>query len=326
MRKFIGIERLSILDDRWYEVLLEVRETGKKTREVTEMFASVTTKLQALPLEEGLKEFFKTAGHNGDLVFKLQGEFGSAAHSLLQAVLTKHPVWLKDHPPRVDVYDPGTTLDEMKALDGLPLENVAQSVKPTELWERFGRWCDFWFDLNQKYEVEIIDIEYLVYDLIEKTAGTVDIHLRIRERPDKDNQKDESEYPWKNIVIDWKFGNGVHRSHHLQVAKYADMSPGQIDEAWLVHIPRKKPNEKGYSVIVLDDIPKYYKSGTQKGQQKGKTITQLVQQFKSINRVWHIVNPNAKPKTQIMEVKADLATISKKPLFIEEKADAKPTR
>ena len=318
MRKFIGIERLDILDDRWYEVTHEVDK-----KEVKQMFASVTHKLGVMPINEGLKMYFKTTGFNGDLFFKLQAEFGSAAHSLVQAVLTKHPVKLLDHPPRVEVYDIGMKPEEIKAVDGLPLDNVAPSVKPTELWERYGYWTNFWHDLTQKYEVEIVDVEYMVFDTTLKTAGTVDFHMRIKRKPEKDEKAVDL---WKNIVVDWKFGNSIQESHKIQIATYATMTSGLIDEAWLVHIPRKKLNDDGYSVSVIKDEPEYWKSGAKKGKQKGKTITQLFEEFKLYNKVWNIKNPNAKPKNKSMEVVSSLEMISKKPLFIEEKADAKPTR
>ena len=241
------IKRIDVMDERWYEI-----QEGEKKH----FLPGVTTYLEAFPKGYGFRNWLKATGFNSEIIFERAGIFGSQFHNLIERTQHGEKVKFVEHETEI------------------------------KLWERYLRWCEFWKELNQKEKV-VYDptlIEYMVYDLEHRCAGTVDFMATVGSR---------------NIIMDWKSGNWVEDEAEMQISAYWDMTEKlfdiEIQEAWLVHIPETKPNKKGYRIKVVTPDKKEVN----------------VSDFRHVQAVWHRANPNAKPKFLQYPMEVDLDYIQK---------------
>jgi len=175
-------------------------------------YRNVTTILGIVSKGYNYDEWLKNNGHNSEIIVDRAGRFGTAFHQLVERYLLGE---------KVSYYD----------------NNHLGDRTSTELWERFNIWVDFWNELNKTHKVEFKPegIEHITYSDKYNYAGTIDFICRIDDEP---------------CIMDWKTGNTIGNKEKLQMTAYMD-SVG-VQKAYLVHIPAKKPNKKGYRVIEVE--------------------------------------------------------------------------
>lgn len=175
-------------------------------------YRNVTTILGIIDKGYNYEEWLKNNGHNAEIIVDRAGTFGTTFHAMVQSFLSGNTISYYDN----------------KFLG----DRVA-----TELWERFNLWINFWQELNQGYKVEYKKeaIEYITYSEEHEYAGTVDLICRLANVP---------------AIFDWKTGNTVGNKEELQLTAY--MKSLNINKGYIVHLPAKKPNKKGYKIIEVD--------------------------------------------------------------------------
>ena len=176
--------------------------------ETGKFYRSVTTILGIIDKGYNYDEWLKNNGHNSEIIVDRAGRFGTAFHELVEMFLSGETV---------KYYD--------LRIHG---DRVA-----TELWERFNIWVDFWKELNEKYKVEYKEtgIEYITYSDEYEFAGTIDFVCRL---------------DGVLTIMDWKTGNNVGNKETLQINAY--MQTIKAEQGFIVHLPAKKPNKKGYRI------------------------------------------------------------------------------
>jgi len=218
-----------------------------------EWLRNVTTLLGIINKGYNFDEWLKNVGHNAEIITDRAGKFGTAVHTLIQRYLLKE---------EVSYYD-NTSFGDRVA---------------TELWERFNRWLDFWKELNSKYKVEYDpkNIEYITYSEKYRYAGTIDLICTV------DGVK---------TIMDWKTGNYLGSKEKHQMVAY--MNTINCNKAYLVHIPSKKPNKKGYRPIEVN------------------YTDELFQLFLSIKKVFDSENKDL-PKILTLPLSVSLADLKTK--------------
>jgi len=135
-----------------------------------------------------------------------------------------------------------------------------------EVWERFMLWYKWWKTTNFNYNET--DVEKKMYSPSLDVAGTIDLL----------SKEDD-----KLIIYDWKSGNYIHDTAIIQQSVYSYMVKEQYNldyypKAYLVWIPRKKPNKKGYRIKEVKNIP------------------HNIEIFKNTQAIYQETHKNEKPK------------------------------
>jgi len=261
-RVYPEIQRIDMFDERWYQLTLE----GGKVED----FRGVTTWLEAFPKGAAFKKWLKNNGVNADRIFKEAGEFGSKFHELPERTLLGDTV----------------TWEEVNDID---------------LWERFITWCGFWRTLTRANEVKVDPqfIEYIVHDLDDRAAGTVDACIWVNGEP---------------IVMDWKSGNYVGDEAQIQLSTYAMYSRRVFDldikRAWIIHMPAKKPNIRGYKIYEITE-GKVEPIEQIKVSDVKASIQENYDDFHHTQKLYTRTHPNEKPKYKNYPTSINLGTIAK---------------
>jgi hypothetical protein len=133
----------------------------------------------------------------------------------------------------------GTDLHKMVELffkeENVDYSNIQGSeIYKTSLWERFNIWIE-WY---KESKIVPIATETIVYSDKYEYAGTVDCIT-------------------KDAIYDWKTGNYVGNQEKLQMVAYMraheEMSGVKLAKAYLIHIPKDKPNKKGYKITEVEN-------------------------------------------------------------------------
>lgn len=180
--------------------------------DTNKFYRNVTTILGIIDKGYNYDEWLKNNGHNAEIIIDRAGSFGTAFHMLVQRFLTG---------------------DDVSYFDNKYLGDRAS----TELWERFNIWIDFWKELNEKYKVEYKyeGVEFITYSEEYGYAGTIDFICRLDGIP---------------AIFDWKTGNYIGNKEGLQQIAY--MKTLNINKGFLIHLPSKKPNKKGYKISEIE--------------------------------------------------------------------------
>jgi len=182
-------------------------------------YRNVTTILGIIHPGENINEWYKNVGHNANIIIDRAGKFGTAFHQLVERYLLEETVKYHDN----------QYLGDQTA---------------TALWERFMIWLDFWKELNEKHKVEYKPegIEYICHSDKYEYAGTVDLIAKL---------------DGIATIFDWKTGNYVGKKDKRQQIAY--LGATKLKSAKLVHIPAKKPNQKGYKITDIEFTEKQFK-------------------------------------------------------------------
>lgn len=189
---------------------------------------NVTGWLEAFPKGNGYNQWLKNT-KDPEAVRDEAAQLGSGVHKLIE--LTLHG-------------------EKIKWSD----------VNNIDIWERYLGWCNFWKDLqtdpNKTLDIEkkIKRVEtlpklteYIVYDFELETAGTVDKKIKII--------YDDDDYSF--VILDWKSGNNIYDTAHIQVATYMEIDFRMTQDAvWRLigRIIQVNPslNKKGYRVYPVE--------------------------------------------------------------------------
>lgn len=211
----ISAERIDRLDERWYAL--------SKDAQIKHV-PSVTTIIEdGSGFPYGLAEWYKQHGMTSDYLLEISGHIGSEVHKLIEKTLKNEEV----------------SIDDVVGAEGLK----------AHIWERYMRWCAFWYDLNNKHKVDYLpnSIEFIAYDFDLGYAGTVDFMATVDDEP---------------TIFDWKTGKYIYPSSKIQIATYAKtlnvVFGTNIKECRIVHIPPVKSNKQGYTVTTVDKIDERY--------------------------------------------------------------------
>jgi len=238
----VEANRINKFDEQFYQIVVP----GEK--ELVDLL-SVTGYLQVYPKGVGFKLWLQRVGENADAIRDEAGQIGTTTHRFIEATLRGETV----------------TFENMDSSRNCSLVE----------WERFLSWCLWYQEYKEKYNLEPLFIEQIVFDLDRKTAGTIDLIGKV-------TVKDKKETKEILKVFDWKTGQYVGDTAEIQVSIYQDIANkmkvfGNIEGAEIVQL-YPKLNRKGYRVRMVEDI-------------KENLIA-----FESCQRIFNRANPNFKPK------------------------------
>lgn len=187
-----------------------------------EYYPSVTSVLQCISKGYGYDEWQKSVGHNADIIVKKAQESGSKLHGAI----------------------------EKQFLQGLEL--TPDGFEEHE-WIKMCNFANWYNDLG--IQAEHVEVE--VYSTNLKIAGTADLICKFP-ADKKLCALLEIEIPtdrnWIRVLIDWKSGNNIYSTSHLQVAAYVQMwnalNPDEkVDGGAIVHIGATTKTKKDYSNV-----------------------------------------------------------------------------
>jgi len=238
----VEANRINKYDEQFYQIVVP----GEK--ELVDLL-SVTGYLQVYPKGVGFKLWLQRVGENADAIRDEAGQLGKMTHRLIEATLRGGTVTFEN-------------------ADGTRNCSLVE-------WERFLSWCLWYQEYKEKYNLEPLFIEQIVFDLDRKTAGTIDLIGKIAVEEEKQTRE-------MLKVFDWKTGQYVGDTAEIQVSIYQDIANkmkvfGEIEGAEIVQL-YPKLNRKGYRVKVVEDIEE-----------------NLIA-FESCQRIFNRANPNFKPK------------------------------
>jgi len=240
----VAANRINKFDEQWYQIVVPGKEEEIDV-------PSVTTYLQMYPKGIGFKLWLQKVGDKADEIRNEAGQRGSLVHHLIERTLR------------------GETM---------AFENPDGSRNCSlEEWERFLSWCLWYQEMKDKYNLEPIAIEQIVYDLELMTAGTVDLIGKLTV-----TEKGKTREILK--VFDWKTGSFVGDTAEIQGSVYKELANrmkifGEIEGAEVVQL-HPNLNKKGFRTREI----------------KEEDFENNLEAFKSCQNIFHRTNPKAKPK------------------------------
>ncbi|HET54969.1 MAG TPA: hypothetical protein ENN33_07100 [Ignavibacteria bacterium] len=246
--------RINKFDEQWYEIVVP----GEKN---PLSLPSVTTYLQAYPKGIGFKLWLQRVGERADAIRDEAAQLGILVHRLIESILR------------------GETIT---------FENEAKErICSVQEWERFLSWCLWYQEYREKYNLEPIAIEQIVFDIDRKTAGTIDLiaKMTITEKVKVEGQKKHKEIK-KDIlkIFDWKTGQYIGDTAKIQVSVYQDI------------VNKMKVFGKIESAEIVQLYPNLNKKGFRIHEIGVGEISENIEAFEACQKIFNKANPNFAPK------------------------------
>jgi len=244
----VEANRINKYDEQFYQIVVP----GEK--DLVDL-PSVTTYLQAYPKGIGFKLWLQRVGERADTIRNEAAQLGILVHQLIEVTLKGEIITFENE--------------------------AGQRICSLEEWERYLSWCLWYQEYKEKYNLEPLFIEQIVFDLDRMTAGTIDLiaKMTITEKKDKKEIK-------RDIlkVIDWKTGQYIGDTARIQVSAYQDIANkmkvfGEIESAEIVQM-YPNLNKKGFRVHKVES----------------EEIPDNLEAFEACQKIFNKANPNFTPK------------------------------
>jgi hypothetical protein len=238
MKVFVGLERITYLDERWYKKILSRQEYFEAIKnpliqanfnhEIEGGRASFLAAFDAtLDKEYEIPEFFEI---NMQSVTSFFDVIAKGKQFLEWYRNTKDPLAIFEEAGQL-----GTDFHDMiyRVFMGEEVEFI-EGESNSELWMRFMFWCEWWKEFTSTHKIETLEVEKKIYDLGGLYGGTLD---------------------WVGMVdsvltvCDWKSGSFVNYTAEMQVAAYAKTVGAQ--QGFIVQCNPSLTTKKKYKAIPL---------------------------------------------------------------------------
>jgi hypothetical protein len=211
-----GIVQVTTDDERFYIREAKDPATGLPTHTY---LPSVTWICQYAPKGIGYYRWLADKGWNeAEAIKRERGKYGSRVHWAVEALLNGVEVKM----------DSEFNNPETNQLEQLTFEEY-NAVCTFKAW---------WDDLNAKHDVEIVEVEYTIWNEKEGFAGTVDLLLRV-----------DGQY----VIIDLKTSKQVHLAHMLQVSAYKHSLELESEPTIAILQLGYERNKNGYKYTEVED-------------------------------------------------------------------------
>ncbi len=250
----IEANRINKFDEQWYQIVVPDKEEPLD-------LPSVTTYLQAYPKGIGFKLWLQRVGERADAIRNEAAQLGILVHRLIEATLKGETITFENE--------------------------LGQRICSLEEWERYLSWCLWYQEYKEKYNLEPVAIEQIVFDLDRMTAGTIDLiaKMTITEKVKMEGKRKHEEIKRDILkVFDWKTGQYIGDTAKIQVSIYQDIANkmkvfGEIESAEIVQI-YPNLNRKGFRTYEVSQ----------------EEIPDNIEAFESCQKIFNKANPNFKPK------------------------------
>ncbi len=245
------------------------RRDGEKGRfyEINGKFLpSSTTILSAFPLEYGLKKFFQDHSEAEALnLLETAGNAGSKVHNAIQLILMGETI-SPNGITKEQLYKIGLVDDELIDYFKKPFNKKEDSSL-----RGFLNWV-------KEFDPIPLFLEKTVYDEKLGYAGTLDFVGTIKMK-----DPETKEVKRQLVIIDWKTGKGLYKSHELQLASYwyAMRTARPVTPYTRCFLVQLGINKCGYKHFEVTDKKKNFDN------------------FMHVKALWDMLNPNAEPKNYV---------------------------
>jgi len=186
------------------------------------------------PATNGLIEFFKREGQNADAIRDQRGDVGRKVHQAIDLMVSRKVTegkgWID-----LDKEQFQDSKDNFLSLTG-------------EECEILFSWVNWWKELNESYEVKILEWESAGFNEQYNYAGTRDLRVSLIARAGT-KTKESLTGTW---TIDYKTSKSIYTSHEAQLSSYKHFPGVEDDRLAIVQIGYKL-NKRGYKFTEIPD-------------------------------------------------------------------------
>ena len=247
----IEVKMIEWFDSHFYKI----KYLDEAKIECEDYIPSVTTKLGALSKPNLIRWYGDLGTREAELRKNEAANYGMSVHWAWYAITTGGAVIYQ--PPRGPLYSP----DEMAELHKKFKGHYRIMYSQDEMWDVMKLQ-----ELLKRLKPEILMSEYIVFDLENKDAGTVDNIFHIKAGTYEINGKTPLKLEEGNYIHDLKTGNYLGKESKMQVATYAKCAEKttdlEIKGALITHTKSKNRNGiegLGVTLMTREDIEQEYK-------------------------------------------------------------------
>lgn len=197
-------------------------------------FYSSTWICSYTPAGAALIEFFKREGQNADVIRDQRGDVGRKVHQAIELLVSRK---IEEGKGYIDL---DTDLFQDSRDNPVPLNG--------EECEILLSWVNWWKELNEQYEVKILEHESTGFNEQYGYAGTRDLRVHLTPRAGT-KTKESLGGTW---TIDYKTSKSIYTSHEAQLASYGRFPGAEKDRLAILQIGYKL-NKRGYKFTEIPD-------------------------------------------------------------------------
>jgi hypothetical protein len=224
----------------------------------------------------GFKEWLKSVGPNADFISRKAADSGTKLHNAFE-----------------------------KSILG-QAQSVDEGDFDQKEWGKYNNWADWYEGLEIKpYHVELSvygnwnddnipapnGIDKKQWEWMNYVAGTADLIARVKYQDSKGSGKNKIITDHADVwLLDWKTGNSIYETSHLQLASYAKMYNDMVDKgilstpkvtrAGLVHVGASNKTKSGLNNVGI--------------KVEEVDIKRDIESFRDTLKVFNRFNPNLK--------------------------------